>query len=133
MSEQAKKAERNALIDAARDGSLPRKIKKYLSACRPPPDADPKKESGRLPTLAGFCSMLGCGLQSAEELAREFPVEFDYLCAVLEDEALNSARSPTLINTYLKERLHYGERGDAVGADSVVQPIFEHDILEDGS
>ena len=133
MSEQAKKADRNALIDAARDGSLPRKIKKYLAVCRPPTDADPKKDCGRLPTLAGFCSMLGCGLQAAEELAHEFPVEFDYLCAVLEDEALNSARSPTLINTYLKERLHYGERGDATGVDTVVQPIFEHDIMEDGS
>lgn len=133
MSERLKKTDRGALIDAARDGSLPKKIKKYLAACRPPPDADPKKEIGRLPTLAGFCSSLGCGLHSAEELEREFPDDFDYLCAVLEDEALNSTRSPTLINTYLKERLHYGEKGETTGADGMVQPIFEHDILEDGS
>ena len=128
-----KKTADNALIDAARGGVLPKRIKKYLSGCRPPADADSKKEIGRLPTLAGFCSSLGCGLGAAEELAREFPEDFDYLCAVLEDEALNSARSPTLINTYLKERLRYGERGDASGADVPVQPIFEHDILEDGS
>lgn len=122
-----------ALIQAARSGALPRKIKRYLSACRPPADADPKKEIGRLPTLAGFCSSLGCGLGAAEELAHTFPEHFDYLCAVLEDEALNSTRSPTLINTYLKERLRYGERIEATGGDAVVQPIFEHDILEDGS
>lgn len=128
-----KKTAENALIDAARGGVLPRKIKRYLSACRPPADADPKKEIGRLPTLAGFCSSLGCGLGAAEELAHTYPEDFDYLCAVLEDEALNSARSPTLINTYLKERLRYGERVEAASSEASVQPIFEHDILEDGS
>jgi len=132
MSELNPKSNRNALIQAACDGALPKKIKKYLTSCRPPPDSDPKKDSGRLPTLAGFCSSLGCGLQAAAELEQEYPLEFDYLCAVLEDGALNAAKSPTLLNHYLKERLRYGEKVDG-GGDVIPQPIFEHDILEDGA
>ena len=132
MSEWNSKEHRNALIRSACDGSLPKKIKKYLASCRPPPDSDPKKDGGRLPTLAGFCSSLQCGLQAAAELEQEYPLEFDYLCAVLEDEALNSTKSPTLLNHYLKERLRYGEKND-VGNDCIPQPIFEHDILEDGA
>ena len=76
--------------------------------------------------------MLGCGLTAAQELETEFPAQFDYLCAVLEDEALNSARAPALLNSYLKERLGYGTRGEERGKDGFLQPIFEHDILEDG-
>jgi len=132
MSELNPKSNRNALIQAACDGALPKKIKKYLTSCRPPPDSDPKKDSGRLPTLAGFCSSLGCGLQAAAELEQEYPLEFDYLCAVLEDEALNSGRSSTIVNAYLKERLGYGDKSDSGAEGEPLQLVFAHDILEDG-
>ena len=122
----------NALICAAKDGSLPRKLKQYIKSCRPPPDADPKKDSGRLPTLAGFCGRLGCGTASVDDLKRAFPSLFEYLCAVLEDEALNSTRSPTIVNAYLKEHFGYGEKSTDSETDAV-RLIFDHDILEDGA
>ena len=121
----------NALIRAAKEGSLTRKLKHYIRSCRPPPDADPKKE-GRLPTLAGFCGKLECGVSAAMELQKQFPLQFEYLCAVLEDEALNATRcSPTIVNAYLKEHFGYGEKAPA-GDEEPVRLIFEHDILEDG-
>jgi hypothetical protein len=121
----------SALIRAAKEGSLARKLKQYVKSCRPPPDADPKKE-GRLPTLAGFCGKLGCGIASVPELQKQFPEQFEYLCAVLEDEALNATRcSPTIVNAYLKEHFGYGEKAPDVEEEKV-RLIFEHDILEDG-
>lgn len=133
MREKKAWSDPDALLHAAAEGTLPRKLKKYLKECRPPPDSDPKKDPGRLPTLSGFCGMLGCGLQAAERMAQEYPSEYDFLCAVLEDEALNSARPPALLNAYLKERLGYGERPDPHADEGPLQPIFEHDILEDGA
>ena len=50
----------------------------------------------------------------------------------MEDEVLNSARSPALLNAYLKERLGYGEKSNADTTEQVLLPVFEHDILEDG-
>lgn len=121
----------SALVRAAKEGSLARKLKQYVKSCRPPPDADPKKE-GRLPTLAGFCGKLGCGVSAVPELQRQFPEQFEYLCAVLEDEALNATRcSPTIVNAYLKEHFGYGEKAPEADEEAV-RLIFEHDILEDG-
>lgn len=131
MNQPIREERRNPLLRAAADGSLPRKLKKYVASCRPPPSSDPKRE-GRLPNLAGFCSMLRCGTSAIEEFRCEYPQEFDYVCAVLEDEALNSSRSPAIVNAYLKEKFRYGERGEATGRESDVRLVFEHDILEDG-
>lgn len=120
----------SALICAAKNGSLARKLKQYVKSCRPPPDADPKKE-GRLPTLAGFCGMLKCGISAVNALRSQFPSLFEYVCAVLEDEALNATRcSPTIVNAYLKEHFGYGEK--QIEQEDSVRLIFEHDILEDG-
>ena len=121
----------NALLEAAKKGTLTKKLKAYVKSCRPPPDADPKKD-GRLPTLAGFCGSLECGVSAAAELQKEYPSLFEYLCAVLEDEALNATRcSPTIVNAYLKEHFGYGEKQNEE-QDETVRLIFEHDILEDG-
>ena len=121
----------NALLRAAKNGTLARKLKKYVKSCRPPPDADPKRDLGRLPTLAGFCGTLGCGTSAVMELQQQYPPLFAYLCAVLEDEALNSTRSPTIVNAYLKEHFGYGEK-PTENEDEALRLIFEHDILEDG-
>ena len=130
VRKNARKTPTNALVQAARSGSLSRKLKKYLKSCREQASTDGKKETARLPTLAGFCAMLGCGTAAIAELIEQYPNGYDYLCAVLEDEALNSSRSPALLNAYLKERFRYGEKAEVDGA---LQPIFEHDILEDGA
>lgn len=124
----------NPLICAAEKNCIPRMLKKYLKRCEEQKsESDSKKEVRRLPTLAGFCAMLNCGLSAADMLRNLFPLQYDYICAVLEDEALNSARSPTVLNTYLKERLGYGQKSDADAEESPLQPIFEHDILGDGA
>ena len=65
-------------------------------------------------------------------LREAYPQHYDYLCAVMEDEVLNSARSPALLNSYLKERLGYGDKGSTESTEQIPLPIFEHDILEDG-
>jgi len=127
-----KEDEKNALVSAAESGSLGRQLRKYLRSCRAQEDPDSKKDSGRLPTLAGFCGMLGCGIAAAEELRRRYPSQFDYVSAVLEDEALNSGRSSTIVNAYLKERLGYGDKSDSGAEGEPLQLVFAHDILEDG-
>ena len=131
MTNHSREAE-NALLRAAKNGSLSRKLKSYVKSCRPPPDADPKRDTGRLPTLAGFCGSLGCGTSAVLELQKQYPPLFAYLCAVLEDEALNSTRSPTIVNAYLKEHFGYGEKATEP-EDEAIRLIFEHDIREDGS
>ncbi len=131
MNKSAADGKGNPLLRAAADKSLSRKLKKYVEACRPPPQGDPKRE-GRLPNLAGFCSSLRCGNAAIEEFRRSYPTEFDYVCAVLEDEALNSSRSPAIVNAYLKEKFGYGDKSETSEGDGAVQLVFEHDILEDG-
>lgn len=126
----------NAMIKAAASGRLARRLKEYLTDCRPPPDADPKKVPGRFPNMAGFCRHLGCGLTAADELHAAYPAQHDFVCAVLEDEALNFSPSPTVTTAYLKQRLGYGEKPDAATASAECGPlqlIFEHDIAEDGA
>ncbi len=132
MKPNTRKTEPNAVIRAAADGSLSRKLKKYLRSCRPPDDADPKKDLGRMPNLAGFCGFLRCGSSAMAELKRDYPAQYDYVCAVLEDEALNSPRSPAVINTYLKEKFGYGEKGTSADTGNL-RLVFEHDITEDGA
>ena len=117
----------NTLIHAAKHGTLSRKLKAYLKSCRSP---DPKKQDERLPNFAGFCASLGCGTRALDALRKAMPDVFDYLAAVLEDEALNSSRSPAIVNAYIKEK--FGGRENGAG-DAGLQLFFEHNILEDGA
>lgn len=127
----------SAMIKAAASGRLLRKLKEYLLSCRPPPDTDAKKTHCTFPNLAGFCRFLGCGVGALDELRVTYPVQYDQLCATLEDEALNFSLSPTVLTAYLKQRLGYGEKPDAMPSGSAecgqLQLIFEHDITEDGA
>lgn len=125
-----------SLEAAVTGGKLNSYLNRYLADCRPPPDADPKKGGGRFPNLAGFCRWLGCGISEVEALRLSHPREADRLCAVMEDEALNTALlSPTVISAYLKRRLGYSEKAEATsGAEcGEMRVIFEHDIFEDGA
>ena len=51
---------------------------------------------------------------------------------ILEDEALNSDMSPSLLSGYLKKRLGYGEESGKEGQGESVVVVFEHDALRDG-
>ncbi len=113
---------------------LPELMREYVESCRPPEGADPKKGGGRLPTLAGFCGYIGCGLSELETLAVEAPEIWEQLSAILEDEVLNHTPSPTLLLAYLKKRLHYAEEPEAhaEAPGGRIQLLFEHNIEEDG-
>ena len=120
-----------------KNGLLLPLAEQYVSECAKENSEEKgrKKESSRFPNLAGFCRTLGTGLFWLEGLEREFPEQYGALCALFEDEALNSNQSPTVISAYMKEHLGFGEgkketSGACVSGD--IKLIFEHDIYEDG-
>lgn len=105
----------------------------YVELCRN--EAVGAKSRGRFPNLAGFCRHLGLGVDEFREGFAEHPDVYGALCAVFEDEALNSELSPTVITAYLKQRLEYGERAEPKRAACElpeVKLVFDHDIFEDG-
>lgn len=121
------------LTKAARRGELPRLLNAYLQSCHALNGEEGKGRGERFPNLAGFCRSLRCGISSVEELREEYPDLYDHICAVLEDEALNSKVSPTLLSVYLKRRLGYGEpKTDLSNSGEQLKLIFEHDVQEDG-
>lgn len=82
------------------------------------------------PNIAGFCRYMGAGVSEFQGLKQRYPEIYDALCAIFEDEALNSALSPSVVSLYLRERLGYdGDKRD----DGSVTVVFEHDVLNDGS
>ena len=69
------------------------------------------------------------------KLSKKYPEEFEKLACVLEDEALNSEISPSLLGVYLKKRLGYDDSAKAQKNDvdmGQLKLIFEHDIIADG-
>ncbi len=92
------------------------------------------KKRGRFANLAGFCRFLGVGVDTFEREMAEHPEAYGAICAMLEDEALNSDLSATLVSAYLKTRLGYGGKSEPrhTAEDGQIQLIFEHDIYEDG-
>lgn len=133
------------------NGRLEEMLERYLELCASQPSEDGEvsseesksKRSSRsrtaeqsrasFPNLAGFCRYLGVGTGELESLAAEYPSEHGKILAVLEDEALNSGLSATLISAYLKKRLGYDSAPRAsADNDKQLQIRFEHDILKDG-
>lgn len=82
--------------------------------------------------VAGFCRFLGVSTGELDRLAYEYPDEYGRLLAVLEDEALNSDLSPTLLSAYLKKRLGYDSPTRSSGQSDQLCISFEHNIIEDG-
>ena len=83
------------------------------------------------PNLAGFCRFLKISTAELEELGQKFPEHYSRLLTVLEDEALNSKLSPTIISAYMKKRLGY-DKALSAQPTSQLEIKFEHDIFEDG-
>jgi hypothetical protein len=124
------------LLRAAERGRLKRQLELYLRSCRGDGEQDAKKSNLTFPNLAGFCRFIGCGLSSIELLRGSKPEVYDYICTVLEDEALRYSISPTVMSAYLKQRLGLGEKASESSGKSTecgqLRLVFEHDILEDG-
>ena len=71
-----------------------------------------------------------------ELLKKSDPELYDRICTVLEDEALNSDLSASVLTAYLKQRIWRAEPSSdksTVDQGDQLRLIFEHDILEDGS
>ena len=82
----------------------------------------------RVVNVAGFCRYAGITTAHFRELAERFPEVAGQLLDLFEDEALNSDMSPSLLTSYLKARLGYGEEK----SDGALNVTFEHDIMKDG-
>ncbi len=86
----------------------------------------------QFPNLAGFCRYLKTGMDDFERLSESYPCAYNRILTVLEDEALNSDLSTTVISAYLKRRLGYDTNAKSTSEHSQLQISFEHDIFEDG-
>lgn len=86
--------------------------------------------------MAGFCRYLGVGVEQFSLSMKERQEEYDTLCAIFEDEALNSGLSATLISAYLKRHFGYAEKNQTESKSSLefdqIKLVFEHDIYKDG-
>ena len=124
------------LRETCRLGEFGKLVDGYLLFCREPMGEGGASRSGRLqvfPNLAGFCRYIGTGTEALLRILGDYPEEAERLFAILEDEALNSSVSPTIISAYLKRRLGYEKetqpKRDLAGQ---IKIEFEHDIFEDG-
>lgn len=100
-------------------GRLLELAEKYIGECA---------EAERVVNIAGFCRYLGISAARLRELTEGHPEQAGLLMNLFEDEALNSGLSPSLLTSYLKNRLGYGEERQ----DGVVKVTFRHDIMKDG-
>ncbi len=85
----------------------------------------------RFPNLAGFCRYFGISMQDFERISKDCPQMASKILTVLEDEALNSGLSATIVSAYMKKRLNY-DSSLSPSYPTQLQIKFEHDIFEDG-
>lgn len=130
-------AEGSLTVGLYREGALFEMVDEYLELCHalPPPEADAKsraKPRVRFPNIAGFCRFLGTGISDILIFKSEYPLEYDRLLAIFEDEALNSDVSPTLLSAYMKKRMLYALEDAPRSVPGEVRYCFEHDVFADG-
>lgn len=112
----------------------------YLASCRSEEAGGAgKARGGRIPNVAGFCRFCGIGVEEFDALQNDYPDLHGALCAILEDEALNSDLSATVLSIYLKMRLGYAEGGarhpqgtSFAAPGGQLKIIFDHDGYADG-
>lgn len=85
-------------------------------------------EEKRLPNLAGLCRYLGISVEDFGQLPESYHGQVAKIRDALEDEALNSNLSPSLLGSYLKHRLGY----DSTEHEGELVVIFDHDANTDG-
>jgi hypothetical protein len=125
---------RTALELLADEGKIDAEFGSYLLQCRAECGGNPKS-AGRIPNVAGFCRFLGATLSDFDRLRSTRPEIHGAICAALEDEALNSQMTATILSIYLKHRLGYSEekKEERTVTDSgQLRLIFDHDAYEDG-
>ncbi len=121
-----------ALADSGRICSA---LSDYLEFCTKGAQAGKEKQSGRIPNAAGFCRFAGASVSDLDRLKKSRPREHEAIVSVLEDEALNSSLSATVLSAYLKLRLGYaGEKPEesSVTETGRIRLIFDHDAYSDG-
>lgn len=94
-----------------------------------------RRTARRFPNIAGFARILGVGVSAFRIVEENWPEQYSAMLALFEDEALNSDKNATVLNTYIKERLKFGEKkeGGALLPVGDLKVVFEHDIAEDGA
>ena len=120
---------------ACEEERLDELAEEYIAFCKSTQDAEKKsskKSTGRFPNVAGFCRYFRIGASEYECLAQKHPAEFEKLYATLEDEALNSDVSPTILSAYMKKRLGYDRESEREISDGQLKIVFDHNIMEDG-
>ena len=142
----------DTLTQLFEQGSVFDKLEKYVSLCLSPRSEEstseqsdsceasaakakkPRKATSKclFPNLAGFCRYLRISTDEFERLSSQYPLQYGRILTVLEDEALNSELSPTLLSAYLKRRIGYDGKPVESSRDGSIQISFEHDIFEDG-
>jgi hypothetical protein len=85
-----------------------------------------------LPNLAGFCRYLKTDIDTIVKVGMDYPAEYGRIMAILEDEALNSDSSATIVSAYMKKRLNYEKLSEESSASPSTTVTFEHDIFSDG-
>ncbi len=134
---------------ACEEGTLDKLAEEYIIFCHTSKEKEQENESQsaqkkkkstdtpqRFPNVAGFCRYFGIGHQKYERLSKKYPEEFEKLSAILEDEALNSQISASVLTAYLKKRLGYtdtdkNEKSEVEAGQ--IRLVFDHDILSDGT
>lgn len=126
---------RTALERLADEDKMTDALSRYLASCHPEKEDGKTKRAGRIPNVAGFCRFLGATLSDFDRLRKTRPDHHGALCAALEDEALNSGMTATILSIYLKYRLGYtGEKDEEGGVtdSGQIRLIFDHDAYRDG-
>ena len=115
-------------------GRIDELLKSYIGFCSSVEGENVKKQAikNAFPNIAGFCRYIGIGIAELDELSNTHPKEYARIMTVLEDEALNSGLSATLLSAYLKKRLGYDTPSRSDNATSQLEICFEHNIMEDG-
>ena len=118
-------------------GKILNLLNEYIIACSNTDNSAGEKKNSKtsmsptFPNLAGFCRFLKISTSELEELSKKFPEDYNRLLTILEDEALNSKLSPTIVSAYMKKHLGY-DRTSKCQTNSQLEIKFEHDIFEDG-
>ena len=121
-------------------GLIGQLAEEYIRSCREyekenAGESASKKKTAKFPNLAGFCRYLGISRDRYERLSKKYPEQFCELETILEDEALNSDISASVLTAYLKKRLGYSdsEKAEKTELDTgQMRLVFEHDIISDG-